>query len=193
MDNNGNTPLYQTIVADPPWEYGSFPTHLGGRYGDGTGTHSKTPMPYPTMTVEEIAALPVSELAAPDAWLFLWTTGRYLHDAFHVADAWGFTYRQPFVWRKTGTPTPFPATLAPHHAEFLLVCNRGKAQRLDTWHTNVIEAAMDRRSQHSQKPEVFMDVIECVAPEPRLEMFSRRARLGWDTWGNQSLHGGEAA
>lgn len=176
---------YSTIVADPPWEYGSFPTHLGGK-------HTKTPMPYPTMTVDQIAALPVTDLADPAAWLFLWATSRYLPDAFGLVEGWGFRYTQMLVWRKTGTPTPFAASVAPQHAEFLLACKRGGVARQATWPTNVIVAPMDRRSRHSQKPEVFMDLIEHCTAGPYLEMFSRRARLGWDTWGNESLHGGVA-
>lgn len=118
-------------------------------------------------------------------WLYLWTTNRYLPHAFDIADGWGFQYRQTVVWHKTGTPSPFPATIAPLHAEYLLVCRRGTPRRAGTWPTNVIAAPMDRRYRHSQKPEVFLDMVETVTPGPYLEMFSRRARFGWDVWGNE--------
>ena len=179
---------YRCIVADPPWEYDAFPTHIGGRYPK--GRHAKAPMPYPTLSIDQIAQLPIQQLAHRDSHLFLWTTNRYLPDAFQIIEAWGFTYGQAFVWVKSGTPTPFPAMLAPNHAEYMLACRRGRPARADTYPSNVIAAPMDRSMEHSQKPEVFMDIIEQVTHGPRIELFSRRARLGWDTWGNESLHGG---
>lgn len=181
---------YRTIVADPPWEY---PSRFIRSYRPGPGGNVRHDLPYPSMTVEQIAALPVSELAEKEAWLFLWTTNKYLHDAFHIVDAWGFTYGQALVWHKPVPSTPFPALVSPNFCEYLLACKRGgvtrRLGRASTWPTNVIAGP---RGEHSAKPEVFMDLVEHVAPGPYLEMFSRRARLGWDTWGNESLHGGEA-
>lgn len=180
------TPLrYRTIVADPPWEY---PSKFARRWEPGEGT-VRDALPYPSMTVDEIAALPVSTLAADDAWLFLWTTNKYLRAAFDVVDAWGFTYGQTVVWDKGVPSTPFPALVAPNFAEYLLACRRGKVTRrlgrASTWPTNIVRGP---RSEHSRKPDVFMDMVEHVAPAPYLELFSRRARLGWDTWGNEALH-----
>lgn len=142
------------------------------------------------MTVAAICELPVASLTAEDARLFLWTTGRYLASAFDVIEAWGFTYRQPLVWHKTGRPTPLPAVVAPNHAEFLLVADRGQPHRLGTLPSSVIAAP---RGAHSAKPEVFLDEIERIAEAPRLEMFARRQRLGWDTWGNEALNHVEIA
>ena len=186
---------YRTIVADPPWAYDSgFPSHRGGKHSKGRGAPKTTAMPYPSMSLPEIAAVPIADLALPDAWLFLWTTSAYLLGAADVALEWGFSYRQTIVWRKTGTPTPFAATVAPNHAEFLLVFRQGRPRRKGTWPTSVIEAPIRANvDRHSQKPEVFLDFVEAVAPGPYLEMFSRRARLGWDTWGNEALGGTELA
>jgi N6-adenosine-specific RNA methylase IME4 len=136
------------------------------------------------MTVEEIAALPVAGLAEPDAFLFLWTTNRYLGDAFGVIGAWGFEYRQAIVWSKAKDHC-LPATVAPIHAEFLLVGKRGKPKRTGTFPSSVIDA--NRTKQHSSKPDVFLDYIEQSTPGPYLEMFARRARFGWSYWGDESL------
>lgn len=169
---------YRTIVADPPWEYDD-----GFAFKDG-GEFRHQALPYPSMTIEEILALPVRALADPGgAALFLWTTNRYLPDTFDVCASWGFTYRQTIVWRKTNAQ-PVGGSVAPN-AEFLIIARRGPI----TWHgprwpSAIIDAP---RSEHSRKPEVFADLIESISPPPYVELFARRARLGWDTWGNQSL------
>ncbi len=169
-------PCYRTIVADPPWQYDAFP--MG--HGDGFVTRE---LPYNGMALPEIAALPVADYADPaGAALFLWTTNAYLDEAFDVMTAWGFKYRQTLVWRKTN-PHPVGGSLA-SNAEFLLVGRRGAHRWTGRWPSAVIDAPS---REHSQKPEVFMDLIEGCSPGPYFEMFSRRARIGWDTWGNQSL------
>lgn len=187
---------YRTIVADPPWHYDGFPTLLGeGPRSDGQRRkmHSeRRPLPYPSMTVDEISALDIP--AAPTAHLFLWTTNRYLPDAFRVMEAWEFTYTQTLVWLKE-RHAPFVASVAPNHCEYLLVGRRGDLRWAGSLPSNVIEIASSPNAKaraHSRKPEAFLDHIENISPGPYLEMFSRRARLGWDTWGDEALHGTEA-
>jgi N6-adenosine-specific RNA methylase IME4 len=169
---------YRTIVADPPWDH-----------GDGTGTtlrdgrwQSSEGLPYGTMSVEDICALPVRDLAERDAHLYLWTTNRYLREAYYVAEAWGFAPVKPLVWCKE--PMGFMGRPFTSSAEFVLYARRG-----------VLRATGDAgrqwwiwpRSAHSAKPEAFLDVVERVSPGPYLEMFARRARFGWDYYGDQSL------
>lgn len=174
---------YRTIVVDPPWHYEKTPKgRPGWRKGDNTILEPN--LPYPSMTVDEIKALPIPDLAAPDAWLWLWTTNRYLPKAFSVLGAWGFTYKQTLLWTKTGG-SHLPAAIAPNHAEFLLYATQGGLTRTATLPSNVIVAP--RQNQHSRKPEMFLDLIESVSPSPYLELFARRNRIGWDTWGNESL------
>jgi N6-adenosine-specific RNA methylase IME4 len=120
---------YRTIVADPPWHYEEFAANKGGRYADGTSVRAVRKLPYTALTLDAIKALPVVEMAARDARLFLWTTNRYLRDAFDVLAAWGFDYRQTLVWHKTGNPSPYITHIAPNHAEFILVGARGKPSR----------------------------------------------------------------
>jgi N6-adenosine-specific RNA methylase IME4 len=145
-------------------------------------------LPYGSMDLAAIAALPVQSFAAKDCRLFLWTTNRYLRLAFDVLEAWGFEYRQTLVWRKTGNPNPWVAHIAPNHAEYLLVGVIGKPERLSTFPSSVLSIDTNpAKAAHSQKPEAWLDYIEQASPAPRLEMFSRRARFGWDYWGDESL------
>jgi N6-adenosine-specific RNA methylase IME4 len=175
------TPPYRTLVADPPWQYDNYATSPG-RPGQRTGC-SKRPLPYTSMTVAEISALPIPDLAdSSGCWLFLWTTNRYLPQSFGVVDAWGFTYRQTLVWHKTSNPSPFGGSVAPNHAEFLLVASRGKPATTGRLQGSVIAAP--KPYQHSRKPQVFLDAVEEVSPGPYVELFSRTPRLGWDSWGH---------
>jgi len=171
---------YKTIVADPPWHYDRM---VGRTIGGGEGWQARG-LPYPSMTIEEIAALPVDDLAESNARLFLWTTNRYLPDAFPLLAGWGFRYQQTLVWRKTNA-SPYPGAVAVIDVELLLVSQRGTPGRLSFAKSACIETAVTR---HSQKPEAFLDIVEQVSPGPYLEMFARRQRLGWDTWGNECIN-----
>src|SRR3954469_14668285 len=140
---------YRTIVADPPWHYeegfatGPDRPRPSDRAAGADCTvasiiHDRA-LPYASMTIAEVCALPLRELAAVDANLFLWTTNRYLPDAFNVLMDWGFRYRQTVVWAKPpGSRPPFRATVAPNCAEFLLVARRGRGAPLGKpWESNV--------------------------------------------------------
>ena len=176
---------YRTIVADPPWHYDARP--IGGAK---PGTFGEAEdFPYPTMTLGEIAALPIGELADRDCALWLWTTNAYLPDAFTLVKWWGFSYRQTITWGKNN---PMPVgSIAPSAAEFLLFARKGRPSTSIVMPSSVVVTARPPDRRHSTKPECFLDWIEQSSPEPRLEMFSRRARIGWDTWGDQALHGTE--
>ncbi len=167
---------FRAIVADPPWKY------------DNQGTRAATSKHYATLTVDELCALevdiedqepvPVVDLAADGAHLYLWVTNGFLRQAFEVVDAWGFTYRTCLTWvkRQWGIGNYFrPKT------EHIYFCTRGRLPIPEgKREANVIEA---RRTGHSVKPDAFYDMVERVSPGPRLEMFSRRRRLGWTSWG----------
>lgn len=170
---------YRTIVADPPWDYPE-----GFALGPGHGILEQRPMPYAPMGFEEIADLPVYRLAETDCRLFLWTTNRYLEDAFTVMRAWRFRYRQTLVWHKTDAN--LPASVAPNSAEFVLVGTIGHPGRLRHLPSAVI--GMTRRGGHSTKPEAWLDYFEQVSPPPYVELFARRHRLGWDVWGHESAN-----
>ena len=169
---------FSTIVADPPWKYGAW-----GTPSDRPNQTQVRPMPYPTMSVDEIAALPVARLAAANCELYLWATQKYLPDAFRVMAAWGFKYCQTLTWCKTPRGTGQGGIFCPT-TEFLLLGRKGKMpvkKRVDTTWWNVKRP----HNSHSTKPEHFQDVIETVTNEPRLELFARRKRPNWTTWGNE--------
>lgn len=183
---------YRTIVVDPPWPYEGFASDPTS----GRGLHVKRApptsygLPYESIPVKEMGLLPIESLADKDCRLFLWATTRYLPDAFDLLAAWSFIYAQTLVWVKTGNPSPFGGHLSPNHAEFLLVGTRGKVPTGTRFSSSVIHAPAQR--QHSRKPAVFIDLVESVSPGPYLEMFARRQRLGWDTWGNECFSVTEA-
>jgi N6-adenosine-specific RNA methylase IME4 len=174
---------YRTIVADPPWPF-RFEAGAGGRRG------RATTLGYPTMSLEEILALPVSDLAEPDAHLYLWVTRDHFREGIgvKVARAWGFHVVGEIVWAKPNFGMGrFPR--AGH--EPLLVCRRGSLPfRLNNVHSvQAWKQRYDARrgcgKRNSAKPEGAMDLIEQASHGPFLELFSRRHRLGWDVWGDE--------
>lgn len=174
------SPPYSTIIADPPWHY--------AQGGPTTGFAPLRPPPYSMMSVDEIAALPVRSLAAADAHLYLWTTNRYLYAAHDIARAWGFNPSQTLTWCKP------PRGIGPGGAfsnttEFVLYCRRGSLPYSDRIDTTWWEWP---RGAHSVKPPAFLDIVERVSPGPRVELFARASRLGWDSWGYGYEIGGVA-
>lgn len=159
-----------TILADPPWRYDRTPR--------GAAAHH-----YPTMTVDEIAALPVAGLAADACHLHLWTTHSFLFDAHRVMAAWGFTFKSVFVWVKPQLGTGHYWRSA---AEFLLLGVKGNCTFRDR---TIPNWACHDRGEHSQKPEAIRRLIERVSPPPFLELFGRRAAHGWVVHGNQITKG----
>ena len=175
----GVTVGFRTIVADPPWKYGAW-----GTPSDRPNQTQVRPMPYQTMSVDEIAAMPVRELAADDCDLYLWTTQKYLPESFRVVEAWGFRYCGTLAWCKTPRGTGQGGLYCPT-TEFLVHGRKGKMpqgkKRQDSTWWNVKRP----HNSHSTKPEFFQDVVELVSDAPRLEMFARRRRLGWSAFGNE--------
>jgi N6-adenosine-specific RNA methylase IME4 len=170
---------YQTILVDPPWQYGNWgqPSDRPNQIG------VLRPMPYPTMTIEQICGLPIGKFADNNCELYLWTTQHYLPDAFQVVNAWGFKYCQTLIWCKHPRGLGQGGIYCPTN-EFLLLARIGKmpeVRRVDsTWFLT-----KRPHNAHSRKPEFFQDLIEEVSNPPRLELFARRKRSGWDCWGNE--------
>ena len=176
---------FRCIVADPPWEMErATGKGFGRRDKDGNriidGVTMKTvPLDYPTMTIAEIAALPVRDVAAKGCHLYLWTTQRFLRDAYTVLDAWGFKQGAVLVWSKP--PMGICGTWV-CSAEFCIFARRGTLAAKRRHIGTVFEWS---RGRHSAKPEAFQDMVETVSPGPYLEMFARRKRENWTCWGNE--------
>lgn len=181
------SPPYSTIVVDPPWPQQGAGS-LCGREGFLDSGGPSRPMPYRTMPLQDIAAMPVGALAAPDSHLYLWTTNGFLGDAFEVMRTWGFAYSTTLVWAKA----PMGKGLGWAYGistEFVLVGRRGSLaakQRIGRTWFDWKRPYDDRgKPMHSAKPHEFFQVVELVSPGPYVELFARRQRNGWDGWGDQ--------
>jgi N6-adenosine-specific RNA methylase IME4 len=130
------------------------------------------------MSIEQICRLPVKDRAKPKSHLWLWTTNSFLREAFDVIDAWGFQYKSAMVWAK---PQMGLGNYVRVCHEFLLIASTGNLVGRMTNQRSWIE---HDRLKHSQKPEVFRQVIEEISPGPYLELFARSKIDGWDSWGN---------
>lgn len=173
---------YRTIVADPPWP-GSVYDRPAWKWRAGRPSGDLRSLDYPTMGLDEIAALPVRDLAAKHAHAYIWTTNAHLRETYWIAEAWGFAPVATLVWCKA--PRGFGVGGAfQSNVEFVLFCRRGSLATLTTHRTRWFEWP---RSDHSAKPAAFLDLVEATSPGPYLELFARRQRLGWDTWGDQAL------
>lgn len=156
------------IYADPPWLY------------DNQGTRAATGNHYGGMTVDELCALPVRELAADDAHLHLWITNAFLFDAPRIFAAWGFEFRSTFVWVK---PQMGIGNYWRNSHEILLTAIRGDSKRFND-HSMKSWGEFDR-TQHSAKPEQIRELLQRASHGPYLELFGRRKVNGWTVWGNQ--------
>ena len=161
---------YDVIVIDPAWRYQL-------RQGQ-TGRRNTTP--YPTMSIEEIKALPVQTIAAEDAILWLWTTNTHLPDAFDVVREWGFQYKVLLTWVKNRLGT---GHWLRGRTEHCLMAVKGHPVINLTNQSTVIHAPV---RDHSQKPDEFYRLVETLCPGRKIELFARESRDGWDTWLTQA-------
>lgn len=192
--SNVSSRLYSTIVADPPWvkpDTGARAHTPNGRWDTtGAGVAGKPcRTPYPQMTLEEIAALPIPQLSEENAHLYVWTFGPYIEAAYHLVRGWGFKPSALLTGCKKPMGEGFGGAFVPT-TEHVLFARRGREIRQRRWDSTWFHF---KRGAHSHKPEAFMDIVEAVSPGPYLELFARRNRLGWDTWGNESLVHAEVA
>jgi N6-adenosine-specific RNA methylase IME4 len=114
--------------------------------------------------------------------LFLWTTTQYLEAAHSVARSWGFSPSAVLVWCKPKGGLVGGTFYA--NVEFIVYARRGAPETTGSASSRWFNWP---RGAHSTKPEAFLDLVEQVAPGPYCELFARRDRLGWDTWGNEAL------
>ena len=172
------------ILADPPWSYDtdSAPASAGGRpcLDRGEKPHSVNHY-YQTMTLSEIMAMPVHEIAAKDSVCFMWATVPLMPEAFRVMEAWGYKYKTMLTWEKengSGMGYWFRGV-----TEHVLLGVRGNVKAFRSPIKNLLRNKVGR---HSAKPQQFHEIIESVTPQmERVELFGRYARANWTTWGNQ--------
>ena len=166
---------YSVIYADPPWQY---------RNNKGQGVAENH---YNTMSMDELRALPVANLAAKDCALFLWITCPMLNEVLAILDAWGFQYKTvAFVWVKVNRKDYSLFTglgwWTRSNAELCLLATRGRPRRADN---TVHQVVLSRIERHSKKPEEVRRRIEQLMGDvPRVELFARQRAPGWDVWGD---------
>lgn len=166
---------FNVVYADPPWAINQT-----GAYG--ASKH------YDLMPLERIKALPVSELTAENAALFLWVTNGLLQEGLDVLKAWGFTYRSPFYWVKAQIGL---GQYLRNSSETLLMGTKGKMpvafKAQQNW-------AFMPRQEHSHKPEEMYAIMERLYPNcDYLELFARKrpSNPDWYIWGNEAEGGSD--
>ena len=170
------TKKYSVIYADPPWRY------------ERSKVQGAAEKHYPTMSIDELCALPVETLAEKDCLLFLWATFPQLPEALRLIKAWGFTFKTvAFVWIKQCRKSEGLFTGMGYwtraNAEICLLATRGRPKRAARDVKQVILSHVER---HSQKPEEARRRIEALMGDvPRIELFARASPPGWDVWGNE--------
>jgi len=169
-----NTPeKYSVFYADPPWEYGDKLIE-----GYGAAEHH-----YPSMSTQELCKLPIKNIAADNAVLFLWVTAPILEECFEVIKAWGFEYKTQFVWDKV--KHNYGHYNSVRH-ELLLICTRGSyLPESNELFDSVI--TIERSDEHSEKPAEFRQMIETLYPTgKKIELFARKKAKNWEVWGDEA-------
>lgn len=186
---------FGTISADPPWPYNSVGEHgpiKKSKTVDGTRMQRGPGQPgYDYMSMDEILALPVRDVADDNAHLYVWVTNSFLAEGMEVIKAWGFSYKTMLTWTKTKDGYPIQVSMKSGYyfrgaTEHVLFGVRGSCPPPDglALPTGYL---WPRIARHSEKPDKFYsEVAERMSPGPRLEMFAREPRSGWTTWGNQA-------
>ena len=173
---------FATILADPPWQFQN-------RTGKVAPEHRRLNR-YGTMTLNDICALPVAQLAAETAHLYLWVPNALLPEGLSVMAAWGFQYKSNIVWhkvRKDGGPDGRGVGFYFRNTtELVLFGVRGKNARTLAAGRRQVNILKTRKREHSRKPDEFYDIVESCSPGKYLELFARGSRPGWTTWGNQA-------
>lgn len=168
---------YGVVYADPPWLFENWSK---------AGEHKSPDRHYDCLTLDALKALPVGHLASRNCMLFMWATFPILPDALELMGAWGFRYVTGGAWHKTTTTgkTAFgTGYVLRSAAELFLVGAMGQPSYVSNSERNLIMAV---RREHSRKPDQAYGIIENLCPDvPKVELFSRTDRHGWDSWGDQ--------
>jgi N6-adenosine-specific RNA methylase IME4 len=172
---------FGAILADPPW-----------RFQNSTGKvapeHRRLKR-YSCLTVEEISSLPVWDISADPAHLYLWSPNAMLAEAMHVMKAWGYTYKTNIVWykiRKDGGPDGRGVGFYFRNVtENLLFGVRGKNARTLAPGRRYVNLIATQKREHSRKPDEQYTLIEACSPGPWIELFARGRRDKWQSWGSE--------
>jgi N6-adenosine-specific RNA methylase IME4 len=176
----GLTGRFGTILVDPPWRFDN-------RTGKVAPEHQRLRR-YPTMSLDEICAMPVAAHAAEKSHIYLWVPNALLREGFQVLDAWGYKYKTNIVWykiRKDGGPDGRGVGFYFRNVtEVVLFGVKGSLRTLQPGRRQV-NVLSTRKREHSRKPDELYDIVESCSPPSYLELFARAERKGWSQWGNE--------
>lgn len=174
---------YQIILADPPWHY---------RQGKSMGSNFQgaADAQYPCMDYRDIAKLPIKSITDEKCILFLWVTFPMLKEGIYVLEKWGFEYKTvAFTWLKTNIHNMGAffgiGYYTKSNAEICLLGTKGKTHTL-VKSNSVSQVIITPKTKHSKKPQEARDkIIELCGDIPRIELFAREKKSGFDVWGNE--------
>jgi len=173
---------FATILADPPWRFTN-------RTGKMAPEHRRLSR-YGTLGLDQIAALPVGDIATPVAHLYLWVPNALLPEGLMVMKAWGFQYKSNIIWHKRrkdgGSDGRGVGFYFRNVTEILLFGVRGKNARTLAPGRRQVNYIGSRKREHSRKPDEQYQIIEGCSPGPYLELFARGTRPGWAVWGSEA-------
>ena len=173
---------FYTVYADPPWRFQN-------RTGKIAPEHKRLTR-YETMDLEEIKALPVSQIVGPKGHLYLWVPNALLPDGIEVLKAWGFEYKGNIIWekvRKDGGPDGRGVGFYFRNVtEMLLFGVKGNNNRTLPPARSQVNLIRTQKREHSRKPDEIIPIIESCSPGPYIELFARGDREGWAMWGDQA-------
>ena len=171
---------FGSILADPPWRFQN-------RTGKMAPEHQRL-MRYQTLELEEILELPVAQLAAAKSHLYLWVPNALLAEGLSVMRAWGFTYKTNLIWyktRKDGGPDGRGVGFYFRNVTEVVLFGVRGSLRTDVPGRRQVNLFLERKREHSRKPERLYEIIEACSPGPYLELFARSPRPHWRQWGNE--------
>ena len=173
---------FGTILADPPWRFMN-------RTGKVAPEHRRLSR-YPTMSVEEIAALPIEHVLEETAHCYLWVPNALLPNGLRVLHSWGFAYKTNLVWHKVrkdgGSDGRGVGFYFRNVTEILLFGVRGRNARTLEPGRRQVNLFSSRKREHSRKPDEQYQIMEACSRGPYLELFGRGFRDGWTVWGNEA-------
>jgi N6-adenosine-specific RNA methylase IME4 len=173
---------FGTIVVDPPWQFSN-------RSGKVAPEHKRLSR-YRTLSLDQIATLPVGQVATPTAHLYLWCPNAMLPDGLAVMSAWGFAYKSNIVWHKVrkdgGSDGRGVGFYFRNVTELILFGVKGRNARTLAPGRRQVNLLATRKREHSRKPDEQYAIVEACSPGPYLELFARGIREGWAAWGNQA-------
>lgn len=162
---------YRTIVIDPPWDMQKIEREV---------RPNQVGFDYPTMSYDELSSFDIP--SDDNCHIYCWTTQKHLPATFKLLDDWRFTYIFTMTWHKPGGFQP--VGLPQYNSEFIVFGRKCGLKFDDTKAFNTCFNA--ERREHSRKPDEFYDLVKRVSPEPRIDIFSRESRDGFEQYGNQT-------